>query len=140
MVSVAALLAFPRLAAFLDAPWLGGPPVLALLGLSALSGLFLALAGRSRIVSLHFKRIDEAVEVLTRPDSPRTETLAAAVRLLDLAHLTAGPTTVEAFQPEEMKERLGAAWDLVIEVERALVEEGLVYATFTLDPPVEEGS
>lgn len=104
-----------------------------MLGFTFLSGLFMAFAGRSRIVNLQYRRIDAAVETLARRGAARDATLEAAVQLLDLAHVSSGPTTIEAFAPGEMRKRLGAAGDLVVEVERALLEEGRIYPVFTLD-------
>jgi hypothetical protein len=130
---LAAFLALSRLGPLLGANWLRPAVLGTVLGFTFLSGLFMAFAGRSRIVNLQYRRIDAAVETLARRGAAREATLEAAVQLLDLAHVSSGPTTIEAFAPEAMRKRLGAAGDLVVEVERALLEEGRIYPVFTLD-------
>ena len=50
------------------------------------------------------------------------EILRAAVRLLDSAYFSDGPTTSGTYDMEEMARRLGPALEGVREVERVLVE------------------
>ena len=62
----------------------------------------------------------------------------AAIRLLDGAYVSAGPTTVSTFDREEVSERLGEALPYVERIERILLERGEINAVFTLSSDDED--
>lgn len=135
LLALAALAVLPRVMEGLGARFLSGPPLLVPLVLMLLTGVFLAFAGRSLIVSARQRRIEEALATLLRehPAGSREAALRAAVELLDLGHVKDARTTVRAFDADEMRERLGAAMPLVTSVERELVRGERI-------PPVFSGA
>ena len=69
----------------------------------------------------------------------REEALRASTILVMNAWASYGPTTSQAFDPDEARERLGPTLPLVEAVERHLVERGVTYPVFTEEPEEDEG-
>jgi len=70
----------------------------------------------------------------------REEALRAATLVVMNAYASYGPSTVQTFEPEDARSRLGARLPLVEAVERHLLEKGVTYPVFTdRDEGGEEG-
>ena len=74
--------------------------------------------------------IDEVVAEYPRGDEGRYR--EAAIRILDGAYVSTGPTTVHTFDREEVADRLGEALPYVERIERILLVRSEIYAVFTL--------
>lgn len=77
--------------------------------------------------------VEAALRRLEDPKSDRETLLRAATLLVAHAYTARGPTTVQTFDAGEVAPRIGGRMDLVLAVERRLVEEGAAYPTFTLE-------
>ncbi len=136
LLALAAFLFFPALAQALHLPSLWKSVALVLFGTLSAAGIGLAIFGSGGGYSDALGRVEEAVTTLTEaPLTPELftspEFLRAAVTLLEAAHHTSGPTTVNTFAPKDVATRLGPALEGVLAIEQALLDADLIYPVFT---------
>lgn len=136
LMALAAFFFFPALAQALDLPSLWKSVALVLFGTLSAAGIALAIFGSGGGYSDALGRVEEAVATLTgAPLTPELftsqEFLRAAVTLLEAAHHTSGPTTVNTFAPEDVATRLGPALEGVLTIEQTLLDADLIYPVFT---------
>jgi len=136
LLASAAFLFFPTLAQALDLPSLWKSVALVLFGTLSAAGIGLAIFGSGGGYSDALGRVEEALTTLTEaPPRPglftSPEFLRAAVAILEAAHHTSGPTTVNTFAPEDVATRLGPALEGVLAIEQILLDADLIYPVFT---------
>ena len=82
---------------------------------------------------------EAALRTLEADDDDPDVLLRAATLLLLNAYATYGPSTTEAFDFGAARTRLGERLDLVLAVERLLLEDGAIYPVFTMGAEGEQG-
>ena len=116
---------------------LSGGAMLAIgIGLGALAvvGGLIGIFGGGSVGGAVAGDVAQAIEVLVaeHPHGDEGHCREAAIRLLEGAYISAGPTTVRTFDRKEVAERLGEALPFVERIERILLERTDIYPVFTL--------
>ena len=115
------------------------------LGAIAVAGILLGAFGGGFVSGAVAGDVEEAiVELVTDyPDGDERRLRQAAIRILDGAYVSTGPTTVGTFEARDVAERLGDALPYVERIERILLERQEIYPVFTTlreeGPPREWG-
>lgn len=133
LIAVAGLVALPFAAPRIPLPsglaWALGIGLLVVAAVGALMSIFGDGFVRGAIASDAEAAIEELVTEFPSGDPDRMR--AAAIRILDGAYASSGPTTVGTFDRAEVAARLGAALPYVKRIERFLHERKQIYAVFT---------
>jgi len=111
------------------------------LGAIAVAGMLLGAFGGGFDSGAVARDVEEAIgELLTEyPDGDERALRQAAIRVLDGAYVSTGPTAVSAFDVAEVAERLGDALPYVERIERVLLEQQEIYPVFTASLPPSRG-
>ncbi len=136
------LVAFLALGGLIALPLVGpalswGPavtrPVAIVLAIALGVGSLLRVFGGGFARGAVFSDVEEAVDQLVAefPDGDERVIRQGAIRILDGASVSYGPTTTETFEPDEMALRLGPALPYVARIERFLLEKEEIYPVFT---------
>ena len=140
LAGVGCVMALPAFVVLLVFPmvgrWLGvdaGQAKLVLIpaGLILLVGLLLWFTAGGFARGHVTAAAEAALRTLEAGDDDADVLLRAATLLLLNAYATYGPSTTEAFDFGAARRRLGARLDLVLAVERLLLEDGAIYPVFT---------
>lgn len=97
-----------------------------------LGGPVLALLGGGGGARAAEAAVEAALRTFEDPRADRETVLRASTLLLAHAHVSRGPTTIHAFEPDQAASRIGDRLAVVEAVERHLVEEGIAHPVFTL--------
>jgi hypothetical protein len=111
----------------------------AVLAITALISGLLGVFGGGFVSGAIVADVKEAVEQLIAeyPDGDPDLIAEAAVRILDGAYSTTGPSTVHTFDRGEVAGQLGNALDYLIRVEKVLCDHEEIYPVFTSGTDVE---
>jgi len=127
----AVLLVFPVVGRWLDVGMGVAKLVLILAGALLVVGLLLWFTAGGFARGHVMAAAEAALRTLAAGEEDRDVLLRAATLLLFNAYATYGPSTVEAFDFDATRARLGPRLELVVAVERLLLEDGAIYPVFT---------
>jgi hypothetical protein len=134
IVAVVALALLPFMGPALS---LSGAAKLAIgLGLAAIAlvGVLVGFLGGGFVAGAVAEDVEKAIPELLAAHSQGDQEAVrqAAIRVLDGAHVSTGPTTVGTFDVRKVAERLGDALPVVERIERVLLERQQIYPVFTM--------
>ncbi len=137
VVAIVALVTLALLPFIRPALSLSGGTVLAVgVGLAAIAlvGVLIGFFGGGFVAGSVASDVEEAIDELLAGDSAGDEDTVrqAAIRILDGAHVSTGPTTVGTFNVRKVATRLGDALPVVERIERVLLERQQIYPVFTM--------
>lgn len=130
VAGVVVLGAWPKLLEFLPGLSFFSPFAMLFALVGILGGLVVAMSGGQFGRNAARAAIEASLRILEDAESTRDEELRAATVLLSRAYISQGPSVDQMIDKEEARERIGDRMDVVLDVDRYLLEQHEAWPVF----------